>query len=142
MTQKQIETVKSTWYMVAAMDQVTVGGLFYNRLFEIAPEVKHLFHNPIPEQSRKLLAMLNYVISKLDRLDEILESVAQLAERHVRYGVKPEYFTPVGEALLWTLEKGLGDHWNEEVKEAWTACYKILSGAMIQTCEMVKQHAA
>ena len=142
MTSKQIELVKSTWSLVATIDPVTVGILFYNRLFEIAPEVKHLFRNPMPEQSRKLLSMLQYIIGKLDKLEDILDEVAHLAQRHVHYGVKPEYFNVVGEALLWTLEKGLGEHWNEEVKEAWTTCYHTLSSAMIQSADMVRQHAA
>lgn len=131
MTQKQIELVKSTWSVVAAMDHVVVGGLFYNRLFEIAPQVKSMFHNPISGQSKKLLAMVNYVIIKLDRLDDILGEVAKLAQRHTGYGVKPSHYAIVGEALLWTLEQGLGDKWNEETRDSWGACYTILSNAMI-----------
>ena len=37
----------------------------------------------------------------------------------------------VGAALLWTLEKGLGDGWTPQVAEAWTAAYGTLSGYMI-----------
>ena len=128
--------------MVATIDPVTVGGLFYNRLFEIAPQLKHMFRNPMPEQSKKLLAMINYVISKLNKLEDILDEVAKLARRHVSYGVKPDHYTIVGEALLWTLEKGLADNWNSEVKEAWTDCYHILSSAMINASEYSEQHAA
>ena len=128
--------------MVASIDPVTVGGLFYNRLFEIAPQLKHMFRNPMPEQSKKLLAMINYVISKLDKLEDILDEVAKLARRHVSYGVKPGHYTVVGEALLWTLEKGLAENWNREIKEAWTGCYQILSSAMINASEWKEQHAA
>jgi hemoglobin-like flavoprotein len=142
MTNKQIDLVKSSWAMVATIDPVTVGGLFYNRLFEIAPQLKHMFRNPMPEQSKKLLAMINYVIGKLDKLDVILDEVAKLARRHAGYGVKPDHYTIVGEALLWTLEKGLAENWNSEVKEAWTDCYQILSSAMINAAEYREQHAA
>ena len=128
--------------MVATIDPVTVGGLFYNRLFEIAPQLKPMFRNPIPEQSKKLLAMINYIIVKLDKLDDILEEVAKLAKRHVNYGVKPDHYRNVGDALLWTLEKGLAENWNEEVKEAWSNCYQVLSSAMINASEWAEQHAA
>jgi hemoglobin-like flavoprotein len=37
--------------------------------------------------------------------------------------------------LLWTLEQGLGDAWNRELKDAWTAVYVVLSGAMIQAAD-------
>lgn len=142
MTNKQIDLVKSSWAIVATIDPVTVGGLFYNRLFEIAPQLKHMFRNPMPEQSKKLLAMINYVISKLNKLEDILDEVAKLARRHVSYGVKPDHYTLVGEALLWTLEKGLADNWNSEVKEAWRDCYQILSSAMINASEYREQYAA
>ena len=142
MTQKQIELVKSTWSLVATMDPVIVGRIFFDRLFEIAPEIKHMFHNPIPEQSKKLLTMLHYIIVRLDRLDEILAEVAKLSQRHTSYGVKPDHYVVVGEALLWTLEKGLGENWNREVKDAWTDCYRVLSTAMINASEYEKQNAA
>ena len=142
MTNKQIDIVKSSWAIVATIDPVTVGGLFYNRLFESAPQLKHMFRNPMPEQSKKLLAMINYVISKLDKLEDILDEVAKLARRHISYGVKPDHYTIVGEALLWTLEKGLAENWNSEVKEAWNNCYEILSSAMINASELREQHAA
>jgi len=132
MATSNIELVKNSWVEVSKIDMLTVGGLFYGRLFEIAPEVKPMFsRTPIPEQSKKLLTMLSYVISKLDRLDEIMDEVKKLAQRHSNYGVKESHYSAVGAALLWTLEKGLGAQWNEELKAAWTEVYTILAGAMI-----------
>lgn len=133
MTTKNIELAKNSWALVAQMDMVVVGGLFYGKLFELSPEVKPLFSRaPIPEQSRKLLVMLTYVISKLDNLGEILEEVKQLAKRHNAYGVKGEHYAAVGAALLWTLEQGLAENWNKELKTAWTEVYATLAGAMIE----------
>ena len=131
MTQEQKDQVKWSWGQVARLEPVVVGGLFYNRLFEIAPEVKSLFRNAIPEQSKKLIAMIGYVINKLDSLDEIQDEVGKLARRHIQYGVKEEHYAVVGSALLWTLEKGLEQHWTEDLKDAWTTCYTILSSAMM-----------
>jgi hemoglobin-like flavoprotein len=138
MTPQQIQHVKSTWGMVATLDPETVGGLFYGRLFEIAPQIRHMFRAPIPEQSKKLLTMIGYVINKLDKLDDIIDEVGKLAQRHVQYGVEPAHYTIVAEALLWTLEKGLGEHWTEEVKESWVLCYTTLAGAMIAAGEDAK----
>ena len=63
---------------------------------------------------------------------ELTEDIKQLAIRHVAYGVKITHYKFVGEALLWTLEQGLGKDWNEEVESAWTACYTTLSETMIK----------
>ncbi|MEO8771085.1 MAG: globin domain-containing protein [Ferruginibacter sp.] len=132
MTTNTIDLVKNSWALIAKIDMETVGGLFYNKLFEIAPEVKPMFsRSAMPEQSKKLLGMLSYVISKLDRLDEILDEVKKLAQRHNAYGVKGAHYTAVGTALLWTLEQGLDTYWNNEMKVAWTEVYTVLSGAMI-----------
>ena len=37
-----------------------------------------------------------------------------------------EHYPVVGGALLWTLEKGLGEAWTPEVAAAWTAAYGTL----------------
>ncbi|MDB5196899.1 MAG: hemoglobin [Flaviaesturariibacter sp.] len=131
MTTAQINIVKETWLSVAALDPVVVGNLFYNKLFEIAPELKPMFRGNQDEQSRKLLSMLNYVIRKLDSLEEILDEVAKLAQRHVKYGVEESHYATVAAALLWTLEQGLGEAWTVDVRQAWIICYATLSGAMI-----------
>ena len=86
---------------------------------------------PLPEQPKKLLTMLSYVISKLDKLEDIMSEVTKLARRHASYGVKDERYTAVGSALLWKLEQGLGKEWNEEIEMAWTEVYTVLAGAMM-----------
>jgi hemoglobin-like flavoprotein len=92
------------------------------------------------EQSRKLIAMLTYIVKSLDIIASIIDEVFKLAHRHVRYGVvEPKLYEPVGEALLWTLEHGLGTNWNKELKTAWTVCYIMLSNAMIEACEQVEE---
>lgn len=141
MTNEQIQLVKQSWGKVATIDPIVVGELFYNRLFEIAPAVKPMFRNPMPEQSKKLLSMLAYVIGKLDKLDDIIDEVSKLAVRHVQYGVREEHYGVVAVALLWTLEQGLGDDWTPSVKEAWIACYTILSGSMIQAANQSEKAA-
>lgn len=142
MTSHQITLIKKSWVLVAQIDKETVGSLFYNRLFEIMPEVKPMFsRTTVPEQSKKLLTMLSYIINKLDKLDDILDEVKKLAQRHVHYGVKDEHYTAVGSALLWTLEAGLSDAWTPELETAWIACYTLLSGAMIDSSKAVQEVA-
>lgn len=130
--------VKESWSIVSTLDKETVGGLFYKRLFEIMPEVQPMFSRAsMAEQSKKLLSMLSYIISKLDKLDEILDEVVKLAQRHNKYGVEDTHYNAVGSALLWTLEQGLGDKWSDELEAAWTDIYTVLAGAM-----MTAQHEA
>lgn len=132
MTSHQIQLVKDSYRRVAALPVEAVGKLFYDRLFATAPEVRPLFsRTTVPEQSKKLLATLTYVVTRLDRLDSVVADVEALARRHVRYGVQEHHYVLVGQALLWTLEQGLGDAWTPEVGSAWQACYALLSETML-----------
>jgi hemoglobin-like flavoprotein len=131
MTPKQIELVQTSFAKVVPISD-TAAALFYNRLFEIAPEVKPLFKGDIREQGRKLMATLGIVVKGLSNLDAVLPAAKSLALKHVSYGVKPDHYEPVGEALLWTLEKGLGDDFTSEARDAWLTAYRALSGAMIE----------
>ncbi len=131
MTTEQVQLVQESWKKVLPI-AAQAGQLFYGRLFEIAPQVRGMFKEDITDQSKKLMGILAVVVSKLHRLDSIIDEVKKLGARHNKYDVKPEHYQPVAEALLWTLEQGLGDAWNEKLKEAWTAAYMTLAGAMIE----------
>jgi hemoglobin-like flavoprotein len=37
---------------------------------------------------------------------------------------------PGGSALLWTLERGLGDAWTPAVNDAWVAAYTLVASVM------------
>ena len=76
--------------------------------------------------------MLSYIIRKLNRLDDIIHEVTNLARRHFKYGVKRYHYDAVGAALLFTLALGLDKDWTEDLAEAWTACYTLLSSVMIE----------
>jgi nitric oxide dioxygenase len=130
MTPEQVTLVQESFAKVAPISgQAAV--MFYDRLFEIAPQVKAMFPADLTEQRKKLMATLAVVVNGLANLESVLPAASALAQRHVGYGAKPEHYPVVGAALLWTLEKGLGEAWTPEVAEAWTAAYGTLSGFMI-----------
>jgi nitric oxide dioxygenase len=130
MTPNQIKAIQDSFAKVAPIsEQAAV--LFYGRLFEIAPAVKPLFHGDMTEQGRKLMATLAVVVNSLGNLEAILPAASALAKRHVAYGVKAEHYAPVGEALLWTLQRGLGERWTPDLAAAWSAAYGLLSEFMI-----------
>lgn len=132
MTPKQISLVKSSWKLLREVDPVLLGDVFYSRLFLNMPAARNMFTVNMQEQYSKLLDMIHAVVTRLDRLEEITEEIKQLAIRHVHYGVKPEHYAHVGDALLWTLAKGLGKDWNKDTEEAWATCYQLLSSTMIE----------
>ena len=130
MTPDEVKLVQQSFSKVAPIaDQAAI--LFYDRLFEVAPQVRSMFPDDMAEQRKKLMMMLAAVVGGLGDLPSILPAASALAKRHVAYGAKAEHYPVVGSALLWTLEKGLGEAWTPDVAAAWTTAYGTLSGYMI-----------
>src|SRR5712672_1126656 len=140
MTPDQVTLVQESFAKVAPISD-TAAALFYARLFEVAPSVKSMFPADMTEQRKKLMAMLAAVVNGLGNLETVLPAATALAKRHVSYGAKAEHYPVVGGALLWTLEKGLGDAWTPETATAWTAAYGTLSGYMISEAYGIAQAA-
>jgi hemoglobin-like flavoprotein len=130
MTPDQIKAIQESFAKVAPISE-QAAMLFYGRLFEIAPALKPLFRGDMTEQGRKLMATLGVVVNGLANLESVLPAASALAKRHVDYGVEAADYAPVGAALLWTLERGLGEQWTPRLAAAWTDAYTLLSDFMI-----------
>ena len=129
MTPRQIQLVQESWAKVEPIAD-TAARMFYRRLFEIAPEVRPMFTTSISEQGDKLMKTIAVAVNGLKKLDTILPVVEDLGRRHNDYGTQPEHYDTVAEALLWTLEQGLGDDFTPEVREAWAETYTTLATVM------------
>ena len=130
MNEHDIRLVRTSFAKVVPIAP-TAARLFYARLFEIAPGTQGLFRGDMEEQGRKLMAMLGTLVAALDRLDELVPAAQGLARRHVAYGVTPAHYAPVGQALIDTLARGLGEDFDAETRAAWLAAYGTLSSVMI-----------
>ena len=143
MDSTQVMLVQETFAMVAPIAE-QAAGLFYNRLFELDPNLRPLFkESDMKEQGRKLMGMLAMVVNGLARVDQLAPAVETLGRRHVDYHVRPDDYRTVGAALLWTLEQGLGEKFTPEVRDAWTAAYGLLATVMQGAhAEVVASYAA
>ncbi len=104
--------------------------MFYDRLFEIAPETRPLFKRDLRGQYDKFIQMLLWIVANLHQVQVILPAVEELGRRHAGYDIEPHYFERVGEALIWTLDAGLGDEFTPEIQDAWIAAYGVLASTM------------
>lgn len=129
MTPEQVSMVQDSFKKVVPIAD-TAADLFYDRLFTIAPDVKPLFPVDLREQKKKLITMLATAVTNLHQVEAILPAVQSLGKRHVAYGVTAQHYEPVGAALLWTLEQGLGPDFTPPIKAAWAQAYTTLAGAM------------
>jgi hemoglobin-like flavoprotein len=129
-TAEQRALVQQTWQQVVPIAD-TAARVFYNRLFEIDPQLRVMFDGvEMKSQRRKLIQVLAMAVGRLDRIEELVPVIEALGRRHAAYGVSDAHYETVGAALIWTLEKGLGKAWSEEVKAAWTEVYVLLANVM------------
>jgi hemoglobin-like flavoprotein len=136
MTPKDIDLVQSSFAKVAPIDDET-GVRFYERLFEIAPDLKRLFHGDMEEQGRMFMSMLTVAVNGLADFDSIKPALRELAIRHAGYGVGPKDYAAVGAALIGIMDESLGDGFTAEVRNAWLAVYDALSGVMIEAARRI-----
>jgi hemoglobin-like flavoprotein len=129
MTTHQVQLVQTSWEKVVPIAD-SAAALFYQRLFELDPELKGLFKTDIQQQGKKLMQMITVAVRGLSDLEKLVPAVQDLGRRHVGYGVRSKDYESVGAALLWTLEQGLGGDFTPEVKASWVAVYGLLAGTM------------
>ena len=122
--------------------------LSFTSLFEKCPEAKVLFGFPIdidvqsPDllESRRFLAHAAYLLEMIDTAlgllgpdSELLtEIMAELGVKHIKYGVTPEMFPIMGDALLHTFKETLGKKLTPAAEESWKITYEALSADLIQ----------
>ena len=136
MTPHEIELIRASWAGVAPIAD-TAAELFYGRLFERDRAIERLFRRTdMAAQRKNLMQTLTVVVTSLDKLEQILPAVQALGRRHATYGVREEHYATVGEALLWTLEQGLGEAFTPEVRAAWTTAYGTLASVMIEAARI------
>jgi len=141
-TEADKDHIRRSWKLVIPIAE-TAADLFYKRLFELKPDYRGLFPEDMAGQKSKLVRMLAFVVKALDfpesawreevsESEDLLLVLLALGRRHqALYHVPREAYGSVGEALLWTLDYGLGEAFTPPVRAAWTSVYKAVSTTMI-----------
>jgi hemoglobin-like flavoprotein len=130
MTPEQARLITTSWSTVASIADSAIAQ-FYDRLFEIDPSARALFRaTNMPEQRRKVIEALSLALQSVDDLAALTPTLQDLGRRHNRYGVTVAHYDSVGQALLWTLEQGLGAAWTPAMAAAWTELFRQLAGVM------------
>lgn len=129
MTPHQISLVRKTWAQAEPLGD-TVTTLFYGRLFELEPSIRGLFREDLMEQGRSLRAMLSLVAAGLTQPDQLIPALVACGRRHLNYRAEDRHYDLVREALLWTLEQALREHFTVATREAWENVYATMANIM------------
>ncbi|CAJ1957530.1 unnamed protein product [Cylindrotheca closterium] len=84
------------------------------------------------QYTRMLGKAVNLLGPDIDVVNGILHNLGQ--KHRTAYGVKASFYSPMGKALIETLEELIGPkHFTEAVKESWVECFQAMSYEMIQS---------
>ena len=138
---QQVKLITAAWTKVRAIGLLPAGELFFRTLFTAHPEGLALFKSfsslpdyeqtdAFKEHSLTVFTALDKALSLLGDLDTLLAVLGQLGDRHVQYGVKPEHYDWIGEALVGTLSTALGAEFTDETEKAYLCLYAVVAATM------------
>jgi len=130
MTARQKQMVRESFPVIQEVAG-PLSQLFYGRLFELQPGLRPMFRHDLASQGRKLMEMLSVIVEHLDRLESLDPVLRELGRRHAGYGVLPQHYATVEQALLWSFGHAMEYEFDDELKGAWRAIITQVSEAML-----------
>jgi NAD(P)H-flavin reductase/hemoglobin-like flavoprotein len=129
-----IVAIRDTFAHVADAGDEAVA-YFYAWLFLRRPELRELFPPAMDEQRDRLFRSLGRIVESLSTPDEMAKYLSQLGRDHRKYGVTPDMYDGVGEALIATLRAFAGTAFTSGAEEAWTQTFAAAAALMIRAAE-------
>jgi hemoglobin-like flavoprotein len=129
MTPTQIALVQESFRDVGRQSY-EASRIFYDELFQLAPELQRLFPDDMARHKLKFIQMLSTIVRSLDQIATISEDIVDLGRRHMSYDVEDEHYALIGEALMTMLNRLLGPDLTPQTSDAWAAAYEMIARVM------------
>jgi nitric oxide dioxygenase len=132
LTPRQISLVQYTFRKLQPIAR-TFAELFYTRLFALQPELRDLLEETGKDWAQRaagLMRIMGVLVSNLHKLDSLKRTLAVLANSGLGHALSPPVYDAAGQALIWTLARGLEDEFTDEAKLAWLDAYSLLAEFM------------
>lgn len=135
--------------------------LIYNysclfRIFELNPDARALFSfadgyppdsedlyiDPLfTKHSTAVISTVSAAVGLLEagEIETLTDVLRDLGARHASLDLGKGHYELVGEALLYTLEKALGEGFTPQAKQAWLGVYGVITEQMMQGAEEKKE---
>lgn len=161
-SRESIDSVQASWVLVEKLGVETVAEILYKHLFNVAPQTKSLFPLSVRVRYRdwscsedelefdpvgspglkrlfaKVIESVGTAVVGLQDIKALVPHLTALGMRHINYNMKDEYFAFGGQALMLTLQDGLGDNFTPDVKLAWGMVYDFISASIISGLHMAQ----
>ncbi len=135
MTPEQADLVRRSFDAIWPVRR-KVAELFYRRLFELAPDARHLFPGDMERQRLKLMDMIAAIVGALDQRELFQSIITDSGRQHAQFGVSRAHFVAFGDALIWCLEQQFGSAFTPQLREAWITLYDAVRDEMIRAAQL------
>ena len=106
--------------------------LLYDILFHRHPELEALFLRNTRSAQRKMFGTtLAAIVDHSDSPSWFRAHLPPIGQAHVGYGVTPDMYPMVGEALIDALAEVCAEQWTPQHEQAWRAAYANVTLAML-----------
>mmetsp|Transcript_29780 Transcript_29780/g.71770 ORF Transcript_29780/g.71770 Transcript_29780/m.71770 type:complete len:1445 (+) Transcript_29780:115-4449(+) len=138
---KHAPVVKASWNRcLEVKGYFELGNLYYDTLFDEAPELSPMFTLERERMGVKFVDMLAAMVAVIDSPPGMHSKLESLAPMHIDRGVKATDMPLMGKVLFSVLTKALGAEFNESVQEAWGWVWAWLTKSMTLTLETAGGH--
>lgn len=131
MLQEDIKSLQKDWQLILEVGDAFVEELYKN-LFELDPDLKHLFKRSMRMQGKKVMSMFDTAISRLDQPLKLVEPLMAAGGRHAQYGVHTSHYQVMGEAFIKTLQ-GYIEDWSDKKYQAWQEAFAVMMMIMVES---------
>ena len=113
---------------------------FYNRLFNVCPQMQALFsESDMQQQETALMGAISGIIAGIEKGENIIPALHKLGATHASYNVLPEHYPLVGTALIETFQQHLQNKFTPVIQQSWLEAYSIISEQMILGAKRARQ---
>jgi len=130
LSEHQLTLIRQS-FEVLRHDLAPVSMVFYDELFQRAPQLRVFFRDDLAGQGMKFMSTLAVVVDNLHDPGKLAGRYCELGALHRRLGVRAEMFVPMGEALIATIKDTLGERHTIDIEAAWRIAYDELATAFI-----------
>lgn len=131
MTDDAIERIRAS-IQVIEPDLTALSDTFYERLFEVAPDVRRLFAPDMTRQRGHFEAALALLLRNITMLDVLGPSLMALGAEHVGYGTKTEHYGVARDCLIHAIRQHAGDRWAEQLERDWREAIDAVMRPMLR----------
>lgn len=128
-----IQIVQST-VPVLASHGASITKVFYQRLFQAHPELKHVFNQSNQRSDRQSQALATAVYAAaahIDQLETLKPVLLPVLHKHRSLQIKPEMYPIVGHELLGAMQDVLEEAATPDILRAWREAYGEIANLFI-----------